>query len=175
MRLSGQLLRQRLVDQRIELALLAHHAGDDVAEEGGLGGEILLAFDLAADPVAFELGEDFVHAGAGDVHLVERLHRGEPRRAAPVRLARVLFASGALLAIYLPARLCLSAIMASAARAALAPLLRPGPEARAKACASLSTVRMPLPSGKLAVDAQDPSARAPTRSPPVRNDRSRPG
>ena len=47
--------RQRLVDHRIELALLAHHAGDDVAEERGLGREILRALDLAADPVAFEL------------------------------------------------------------------------------------------------------------------------
>ena len=83
-------LRQRLVDQRIELALLAHHAADDVAEERRLGRQILRALDLAAEPVALELGEDFVQAGAGEIHLVERLHRGEPRRAALVRLARVL-------------------------------------------------------------------------------------
>ena len=83
-------LRQRLVDQRIELALLAHHAGDDVAEERRLGRQILRALDLAAEPVAFEFGEDLVEAGAGKVHLVERLHGGEPGRAALVRLARVL-------------------------------------------------------------------------------------
>ena len=35
--------RQRLVDQGIELALLAHHAGDDIAEERRLGRQILRA------------------------------------------------------------------------------------------------------------------------------------
>jgi len=34
--------------------------------------------------MALELGEDVVDAGAADVHLIQRLHRGEPRRAAPV-------------------------------------------------------------------------------------------
>ena len=59
MRLSGQRLRQRVVDQRVELALLAHHAADDVAEERGLGRQVLLALDLAADPVTLELGRGF--------------------------------------------------------------------------------------------------------------------
>ena len=80
-------LRQGVVDQRIELALLAHHAADDVAEEGGLGRQVLLAFDLAADPVALELGQDLVQSGRCDVHLVQRLHGGKPCRAAPVGLA----------------------------------------------------------------------------------------
>src|SRR5450631_4941735 len=82
--------RQRLVDDRVELALLAHHAGHDVAEERGLRRQILRALDLAAEPVALEFGEDLVQAGAGEVHLVERLHGGEPRRAALVRFVRVL-------------------------------------------------------------------------------------
>ena len=75
-------LRQRVVDQRIELALLAHHAADDVAEERGLRRQILLAFDLAADPVALELGQDLVQAGR------RRCPSGRapaPRRAAPRR------------------------------------------------------------------------------------------
>src|SRR5579871_4769073 len=79
-------LRQRLVDQGIELGLVAHDAGDDIAEEGGFGRQIFLTLDLAAQPVAFELGEDVVDAGASDIHLVKRLHGGEPRGTAPVRL-----------------------------------------------------------------------------------------
>ena len=63
MRLSGQPFASAVVDHRVELALLAHHAADDVAEEGGLRRQILLALDLAADPVALELGQDFVQRG----------------------------------------------------------------------------------------------------------------
>src|ERR1039457_6294211 len=101
--------RQRLVDDRVELALLAHHAGHDVAEERGLGRQILRALDLAAEPVALEFGEDLVQAGAGEVHLVERLHRRQPRSAAFVRLARVLGIDGRALGHYLLIRLRLSA------------------------------------------------------------------
>ncbi len=41
-------LGKLLVDQRIDLELLAHHALDEVAEEGGLGVGILAALDLLA-------------------------------------------------------------------------------------------------------------------------------
>ena len=44
--------------------------------------------------MALEFGEDVVQAGAGDIHLVERLHRGKPRRAAPVGLALVFGLAG---------------------------------------------------------------------------------
>jgi hypothetical protein len=78
---------KRPVDHRIERALVVEHAAHDAAEERGLGRQILRAFDLAADPVALELGEDLVERRCGDVHLVKRLHRRKPRCAAPVRLA----------------------------------------------------------------------------------------
>ena len=77
---------ERRVDLRIERPLLAHDAGDDVAKERGLGRQILRALDLAAEPMAFELGQDLVDAGPGQIHLVERLHSGEPRRSALVGL-----------------------------------------------------------------------------------------
>ncbi len=86
-------------------ALLAQHAGDDIAEEGGFGREILRALDLAADPVALELGEDFVEAGAGDIHLIERLHGGKPRGAALVGLARFLVVASGLARHHAPFRL----------------------------------------------------------------------
>ena len=85
--------RERRVDLRIELALLAHHAADDVAEIGGFRRPVLRAFDLAAEPMAFELGHDVVKAGAGKIHLIKRLHGGEPGGAALVGLARFVGAS----------------------------------------------------------------------------------
>ena len=85
-RFSGQPFDSASSISGSSLRLIAHHAGHDVAEERGLGRQIFVALDLAAEPVALELGEDVVDPGAADIHLVERLHRGEPRRAAPVGL-----------------------------------------------------------------------------------------
>ncbi len=81
---------QRRVDLRIEPLLLAQNALDDIAKIGRLRRPILHAFDFAAEPMLFELGHDLVHAGAGEIHLIERLHRGEPGGAALVGLARFL-------------------------------------------------------------------------------------
>src|SRR5262249_13141362 len=88
-----------LIDQRIEAALLPHHARNDVAKEGRLGGQILRTLDLATDPMALELGEDVVQARAGDVHLVERLHRRQPPGAAAVGPALVLPRAAAAVAL----------------------------------------------------------------------------
>jgi len=46
---------KRIIDQRIELCLVAHHAGHDVAEERRLGGKVFVAFDLASEPMTLEL------------------------------------------------------------------------------------------------------------------------
>ena len=132
---------------RIERALLAHHAADHVAEERGLGRQILLALDLAADPMAFEFGQDVVEPRAGDIHLIERLHGGEPRRAAPVGLARPSSLRSATSSAPALAASALEPTSASAARAASPPLSCSAGRARAQACASVSTVRMPLPIG----------------------------
>src|SRR5579871_6701257 len=153
--------RQRFVDQRVELPLIAHHARHHVAEKRGLCRQVFVAFDLAAQPVAFEFGEDVVDAGARNIHLVKRLHGSEPRRAAPVGLL-----VGALCGLF-PAldhsqtfasrRLIRS--IAIAARAASPPLLSSEARARAHACASVLTVMMPLPSGNCLATARSINAR----------------
>ena len=120
MRFNDQDFSQCLVDQRIERALLAQNAGDDIAEERGLGGKILRAFNLAPDPVDFEFGEDVVEARTGDVHLIERLHRSEPRGASLVRLARIV--RFGLARHQRPFSSRLSRAMCSAAWAACSPL-----------------------------------------------------
>ena len=61
--------------------LLAHHAFDEVAEEGGLGVAILAALDLLAEAMGLELGDDLVEIDPGHVHLIERLHGGKARGA----------------------------------------------------------------------------------------------
>src|SRR5262249_16977046 len=135
---------EHLVNQRVERTLLAHHPADDVAEERRFRRQILIALHLAPDPMALELRQDVVHAGAGDVHLVERLHRGKPRRPASVGLAFIPRGGGHDQPV---ARRRLRRTSASAARAASPPLFASSTLARIQACASLSTVRMPLPIG----------------------------
>src|SRR5947199_9428124 len=105
--------------------------------------------------MAFELGKDIVDPGARDVHLVERLNGGKPRRAAPVGFPVSNFDNFFLAfghhEAFANRRLIRS--MASAARAASPPLSSSLARARSHACASLLTVMMPLPSGnRLATD-----------------------
>src|SRR5262245_17337083 len=109
--------------------------------------------------MALELGEDVVEARAGDVHLVERLHRREPGGAAAIGLAFVLAAT---VGRHDPpaARRRLSRTSASAARTASPPLSASSGRARAQAWASVSTVRMPLPIGILRATESSLSARA---------------
>ena len=73
-------------DQRIELTLVAHDAGNDRAEPGGVRLQVGLAVDFLAETVRLVFGDDFEHAGAADIHLVERLDGSEPGRAALVGL-----------------------------------------------------------------------------------------
>jgi hypothetical protein len=72
---------------RVELALVADHAGDDLAEIGGVGLAVLLAIKLGAEAEGLELGEHVAEQRAGDVELVERLHGSKPRRPPLVRRA----------------------------------------------------------------------------------------
>jgi hypothetical protein len=71
-------LRQRGVDGAVDGDLIFEHAADDGAKERGVGGFILIALDLLADPVRLELGEHVFEARARDLHLIEGLRRGEP-------------------------------------------------------------------------------------------------
>ncbi len=76
---------QRLVDGRVDLELALDHAGDDLAEEVGIGGQVFLALDLAAQHVMrAELAQRVLERLAADIHLVERLHGGQPRGTALV-------------------------------------------------------------------------------------------
>src|SRR5262249_13960121 len=94
-------------------------------------------------------------------HLVERLHGGEPCGAAPIGFP-VLNPGRFWLALghdqtFASRRLIRS--MASAARAASPPLLSSEARARAQACASVLTGRVPIPSGSLRATAMSISAR----------------
>ncbi|MOA62128.1 hypothetical protein D3C78_1874490 [compost metagenome] len=79
----------------------------------------------------FVFSDDFQNAGAADIHLVERLHGREARRAALVGLLQRLIRGGV--------RHCsepnffFSSIMVSAARAAKPPLSPSDRRARAQA------------------------------------------
>jgi hypothetical protein len=68
------------IDERVDAALLAHHAFDNVAEELRLSIAILVAFNFLPEPVSLELGDYMIEVDGGHVHLVERLDGGEPRR-----------------------------------------------------------------------------------------------
>ena len=68
---------QLRVDHRVDRQLLAHHALDQVAEEGGFDLGILAAVDLFAQAMGLELGDDLVEVDPGHVHLIEGLNRGE--------------------------------------------------------------------------------------------------
>ena len=81
-RFSGQPSASAASILTVDRTLLAHHAAQDVAEERGLGRLERDALDLAADPVRLELGEARRSRPCPRLHLVERLHGGEPRAAA---------------------------------------------------------------------------------------------
>src|SRR5262245_20146856 len=94
----------------------------------------------------FELFDHLDEIGLRQIHLVERLHRGKPRLAA--RNVPALVAFGLRRGhSRSSAKTRSKATRARQARTASAPLpLRP-PRARSSAWASVSTVRMALPSG----------------------------
>src|SRR5512136_1688620 len=152
--------RQCIVDQGVKITLLTHDAGNDVTEECRLSRKILCALDLVAYPVALKFSQDFVQPGASHIHLIKRLNRREPGRAALVRLARVLVIASGAEAHQRHTSVCLSATIVSAARAAAPPLSPSSTRARAWACASLSTVRIPLPMASRSFTARSIRARA---------------
>src|SRR5215470_1504558 len=110
--------------------------------------------------MALELGEDVFERGSGDVHLIERLHRRQPRGTAAVRLAAWVGCALAHRVFVGDARRRLTRTIVSAARAASPPLSPSSIRARTQACASVSTVRMPLPTGSRRATARSIRARA---------------
>src|SRR5262249_15911619 len=110
--------------------------------------------------MALEFGEDVVERGSGDVHLIERLHRRQPRRAAAVRLAPGSGRGLGHRVVPGDAGRRLILTIASAARAASPPLLPSSVRARVQACASVPPVRIPLPTGRRRATARSTRARA---------------
>ena len=123
MRGSGQSGGERRRGSPGRAPLVADDAGDDVAEEGGIGVAVLLAVDLLAEAERLELGKHVRQRRAAEVHLVERLHGREAGGAAlvgrPAACGRRLVAARLIASSPKRAR---SAIMASAASAAPPPL-----------------------------------------------------
>ncbi len=74
-----------LVDHGIDLALAGDRALDQILEEGLLD---LAVSDLVArfrEAVQLELRDDLVQVGLDEIHLIKRLHGGEPRAVAGFR------------------------------------------------------------------------------------------
>src|SRR5205814_5381719 len=133
-----------------DLALAPHHAlehaGEVLRVRLGTRAIVRAVVGFAAQPVRLELVDDGGQIGLGQVHLIERLHRGKPGLATrePLVVARSL--AGRAHTGPSSANTRSSAIRARHARTASAPLpLRP-PRARSSAWASVSPVRMAFPS-----------------------------
>ena len=69
---------ERRVDLQVDGALVLDDPGQDVAEKVRVRGLERDALDLAADPERLELRKRIDDTLAGDIHLIERLHGGEP-------------------------------------------------------------------------------------------------
>src|SRR5262249_29948697 len=130
------------IDGRIDDRLLADHPIDDFLEELVVGLPALAFIERLARGASRKLREHFADIGAGDIHLIKRLHSAKPGCRAgdgtgtAVRSHRCL----SLLAIRRRKR-----TIANAASAAPPPLSISLTRARAIACCSFSQVRMPLP------------------------------
>src|SRR5690606_9584415 len=123
-------------NQAVNLTQPLVDAGHDIVEETDFGLMILVVVKHRAKTVIVEFVEELRHRRALHVPLVQCLDGGKPRRR-PRRRARLFD--------LIQAKRSLSASMAIAARAAPPPLSPSSGRARTSACASFSTVRMPLP------------------------------
>src|SRR5215471_15657239 len=149
------------IDQRIEAALLRDDAADKLAKERGLRRQILFALDFAAEPMALEFGKNLVETRSREIHLVERLHRRKARSTAAVGFATLLrLRQRAHRRSRKLWKRRFSRTSDSAASTAHPPLSPSSGCARASACACVSTVRMPLPTGMRNFSARSISARA---------------
>src|SRR5690348_13918746 len=151
--------RQGFVNERVERALFAHDPGNDIAEKSGLRRQILGALNLSPHPMTFKFRQNLVEPGSSQIHLVQSLHGGQARSATAIGLTQLLVANGAR-GHQRQTSVCLRAAMVSAVRAAAPPLSPSSSRARASACDSLSTVRIPLPIGSRSRTLKSISARA---------------
>src|SRR3954452_3641438 len=145
-------LGQDLVDLAVDGALLGDDARQHGAKEGALGRLEGDPLDLLPDPVGLEFGEGIDHALAGDVHLVKRLDGSEAGGAALGGLCHRCQPTAA--------RRRAARSTVRAASAAPPPLFSSPTRARRQAWASVSTVTMPLPSGRRRAVERYISARA---------------
>ena len=103
-------------------------------------------FGVDIEAMRFEFIDDLVEVGLGHVHLIEGLDRGETRPAARKGIAGAC-GTGGFAHARSPAKARACSTSVKQARTALAPLPSRPPRARSNACASVSTVRIALPSG----------------------------
>src|SRR3954469_18142014 len=145
-------LGQDLVDLAVDGALLGDDARQHGAKEGALGRLEGDPLDLLPDPVGLEFGERVDHALAGEVHLVERLDGSEAGGAALRGLCHRCQPTAA--------RRRAARSTVRGASAAPPPWFSSPTRARRQAWASVSTVTMPLPSGRRRATDRSISARA---------------
>ena len=147
---------ERGVDLLVDRPLILHHAGEEVAEEAHCR-PAGTSMPSTSRPIqwASNSRESVADALAGHIHLVERLHGGEAGSGALCQGSWPFRSES-----FLPRRLALDAQDGErrlGRAAALVHLADAG--ARAQACASFSTVRMPLPSGMRSATDRSMSAR----------------
>src|SRR5579872_2837796 len=139
----------------VELGKAARRTAHEIGEERqirlapifALPLPFFLPFLLVAKTESSEFGDHALGATAGDLDLIKRLDRGKPRRRAlaPGTRTRGL---GFFAHVSTRPKWRFKSIMARQARAASPPLFLRSMRARARACASFSTVRMPNPSAR---------------------------
>jgi hypothetical protein len=81
-------VRQRIVDAGIDVELRTDYARDDLAEEIGIRGQVLLALDLTAEHGRGEMAKRVLKRLPANIHLIERLHGGKAGCAALVGSTR---------------------------------------------------------------------------------------
>src|SRR6185312_15252364 len=153
---GGERARQRAVEIR-----LAHDSAvDDIGEESRISLAVILAVLLAVEAMLLEFGDHRGRRRAAQIDLIERLDGSEARYAAPAECrGRARRRHVAAHRPFSP-KWRFSSIMARQALAASPPLFLRSTRARASACASFSTVRMPKPMARLCSSARSCRPRA---------------
>ncbi len=140
--------RQHRGDQIVELDAIGGDPAHQLAEPWPVDRAGIELVDDLVQPVRLELADDVVGLAAAELDLIERLHRRQPGGAALAAAGGPAPGIGAVLGghaaqLHSPAIRRLSAIIARQALAASPPLSLRSTLARAQACSSFSTVRMP--------------------------------
>jgi hypothetical protein len=132
-------------DLGIDPLLIRGGPTDNVSKQSRISLAQLIAIDCPAETMPSELAHDCLGLDLRVcLKLIERLNRGQPRHtASPAAATLMILAVDRVTHPEFPARRRLISTIVRQARTAAPPWSRPSGAARAKACASFSTVRMP--------------------------------